>query len=96
MIDINEALTVYLGTDDSGGYSPVGHEDRLKERYGDAWPEVLTVIEEYLQFDYHPDWSKQDLNNAGAEFSEAVSIRYPDLATNVVRALGNRFAYGWR
>ena len=96
MIDINEALAVYLGTDDRGGYMPVGHEMRLEKHYGDSWEQAMNAIQVYLQFDYTPDWSENDLNSVADAFTEAVSSRFPELSANVARALGNRFSYGWR
>lgn len=96
MIDTNEALTVYLGTDERGGYMPGQQEERLQRCYGDHWQQAMDVIRVYLQFSYSPDWSQHDLKSAGDAFTQAISTQFPELAPHVTRALGNRFTFGWR
>ncbi|WP_018623480.1 hypothetical protein [Kangiella aquimarina] len=96
MIDINEALTVYLGTDESGGYMPMGQEERLRKHYGEKWKQAMAAIDSYLEFDFSPDWSKHDLNSAAISFSVEVLKDHPELKEYVARALGNRFTYDFR
>jgi hypothetical protein len=47
MIDINEALTAYLGTDERGGYMTHGQEERLRKHYGEAWQQAMKAIDNY-------------------------------------------------
>lgn len=96
MIDINKALSVYLGTDERGGYLPVGKENRLQNHYGELVQQARDAIREYLQFDFRPDWSKQDLGTVSDSLTQELRAQFPELALNVARGLANRFTYNWR
>ncbi|MCM8538707.1 MAG: hypothetical protein NE328_00375 [Lentisphaeraceae bacterium] len=94
--DINSILTVYLGTDSKGGYRPVGHEKRMKSEYKSNAENRLSDIKKYLDFNFTPNWSKCDLNQAGDAFAAAAKEEFPELEDFVTKALGNRFTYAHR
>jgi hypothetical protein len=96
MIDINEALETYLGTDHNGEYMPLRQDERIRKKYHASSCEVMAAIRLYLDFNLAIDWQEHDLNSAGDSFTKAVSTRFPELTPNVARSLGNRFTYGWR
>ena len=59
--DRSEVLGLYLGAGESGGYSPVGHEERLRAAFPFHFTSARESIEKYLQFpDYPPtEWASK-------------------------------------
>jgi len=57
--DPSEVLVLYLGAGESGGYSPMGHEERLRAAFPIDFTSARESIEKYLQFpDYPPtEWA---------------------------------------
>jgi hypothetical protein len=97
MLDnINEILRIYLGTDTSGGYQPVGCEDRLRDAYPSNPDMVLARIAHYLDFEFSPAYQFPDLVQARDAFESAIKTTFPELEPVVARALANRYAYNWR
>ncbi len=96
-MDINNILRIYLGTDANGGFNPIGHgEDRLKLAFPRDWEQRLEAIGPYLKVDHRPDWSLHDLTEEGEIFAEILRKRFPELDDISVKALANRFTYGWK
>ena len=95
-MDINNILRIYLGTK-NGGFDPIGQgEDRLKQAFPRDWERMLVAIEPYLGVDHRPDWSLHDLIEEGEIFAEILRKRFPELDDISVKALANRFTYGWK
>ena len=94
--EINDALRVYLGTDGNGGFDPIGCEERLAHAYPVDHVQKRRLIERYLAEWQTPDWSKQDLIQAGDAFADILRKKFPELETVIVRALANRFTFSWR
>ena len=94
--DMNEVLRIYLGTDQNGGYQPIGNDDRLKVAYPDCYDEMIRIIEPYLEFEFTPDWKTQTLIQASDAFATALKEKHPELTDLIVRSLSNRFAFDWK
>ncbi len=94
--DINSILQIYLGTDQNGGYQPIGKDDRLKVAHPEQYDKVREIIKPYLDFEFTPNWEKQTLNQAGDAFIKEILIIYPELTNLTARSLSNRFTYNWR
>jgi hypothetical protein len=93
---INDILKTYLGTDEAGGYQPIGCEDRLRRAFPTDHEEMKELIGRYLAAGHMPDWSKNDLIQEGTLFAVELRKEFPELDEVVVRSLANRFTYAWR
>lgn len=96
MSHLNSLLMLCLGSDESGGYQPVGFEERLQSVCSDASQEEQAIIERLLIEDWAPDWKNASLSEEAQRFAEVLVHKYPDLEPVVARALANRWSYGWR
>ena len=94
MPDANDILQIYLGTDEGGGYQPVGNgEDRLAEAFPDE--EVSLMMDgicRYLDF-WIEELLSDDLAEAAEHFETKIGSEYPELDEISRRALGSRYAY---
>jgi len=79
--DINQILQLYLGTDDTGGYQPIGCNARIKEAYPKTYQEQLQKITKHLAEEHAPDWTKNDL-------IEEVAFFQRDLLKNILSLKG--------
>jgi hypothetical protein len=93
--EINRILKVYLGADESGGYQPLYRDERMREAFPDSCPQMMALIAPYLEEDQEPDWTTGDLLQQAAHFEATLRQKFPELAANVVRALANRWHFGW-
>jgi hypothetical protein len=94
--EVNEALKVYLGTDATGGFNPIGCVERLVHAYPTDHLQKQKLIECYLNEWHAPDWSKHDLIQAGDVFEDILRMKFPELDAVIIRALGNRFTFNNR
>jgi hypothetical protein len=94
--EVNAALRVYLGTDENGGFNPIGCEERLMRAYPADHAEKKKLIERYLAQSHAPEWSKRDLIQEGEVFAHALKKKFPELDDVVVSSLTNRFTFNWR
>lgn len=95
-MNINEVLKIYLGTDDAGGFQPIGCEERMRHAFPADFDERMRAIDPYLAVDYTPDWTRLDLIQAGNAFAEVLRKRFPELDEVVVKSLANQFTFSWR
>jgi hypothetical protein len=93
---VNEALRVYLGADEKGGFSPSGCEERLANAYPADHVLKKKLIGRYLDEPHTPDWPKHDLVREGDVFADLLKKKFPDLEDTVIRSLANRFTFDWR
>ena len=93
--DVNRALTVYLGADANGGYEPLYRDERMSQAFPDSYPQMMEVIAPYLEEDQEPDWTNGDLLHQAERFEATLRQKFPELDATVVRALGNRWHFGW-
>lgn len=93
---VNHILQIYLGTEGTGGYQPIGCEERLRRAYPADHAHKRKEIEQYLDEDHAPDWSKRDLTQECDLLAAKLRTKFPQLDDISVRALVNRFAYSWK
>jgi hypothetical protein len=96
--DPNEVLVVYLGAGESGGYLPMGQEERLRAAYPRDARSVREAIERYLQFpDYPPiEWTSNDLAAEQCIYEQRLARAFPELNARAINALACRWSYSWR
>jgi hypothetical protein len=93
--EVNQVLRVYLGTDESGGYEPLYRDERMREAFLDSHPQMMALIAPYLAEDREPDRTAGDLIRQAAQFEPTLRQKFPELDATVVRALANRWHFGW-
>jgi len=96
--DPSEVLVLYLGAGESGGYSPMGHEERLRAAFPIDFTSARESIEKYLQFpDYPPtEWASNDLAVAQGIYEQRLARAFPELSARAINALACRWSYSWR
>jgi hypothetical protein len=94
--DINAILKIYLGTNETGRFQPIGCDDRLRRAFPADHEEKRQLVARYLKADRTPDWSKNDLIRERDLFAETLRKEFPELDEIIVKSLANRFAFGWR
>lgn len=96
--EINEAMRLYLGDKENGGYDPLRKEDRLRERYGTQWEDVQKVLEGYLKIamDIPVEWEKVTLSEAGLKVKGIVKEKFPYFDDFTCRSISNYFTYQWK
>jgi hypothetical protein len=94
--NINEVLKLYLGADANGGYQPIGCDERLRSAFPDDYSRLLQSIALYLDADHTPDWSKRDLIQERNLFIEELEQKFPELDGIAIRALANRWSFGYQ
>ena len=92
---INYVLKVYLGADENGGYEPLYCDERMRQAFPDRYPQMMKVIAPYLEEDQEPDWTTGDLIQQAERFQLTLRQKFPELDATVVRALANRWHFGW-
>lgn len=95
-VDINHVLRIYLGANSSGGFQPVGCDDRLKEAFPEGHQGMLEQVAKYLDKDHEPNWVERDLEQEAKLFAEALQKKYPELDRMIVSALVDRWCYSWK
>lgn len=96
--EVNEAMRLYLGGGDNGGYEPLRKEDRLRERYGTQWENVQKVLDDYLKIvmDIPVEWDKESLSEAGLKVKGIIKEKFPSLDDFTCRSMSNYFTYQWK
>lgn len=95
--DINYILKVYLGTDSRGGYQPVGIDQRMKQAFPNDHDAKMVLIAKYLEAEHPPTvWEKVGLAEEAEVFADKLANRFPELDAVAVRALANRWSFGWK
>jgi hypothetical protein len=95
--DINHVLTIYLGTDENGGYQPLYCDERMRQAFPDTHSQMMELIAPYLDEDQTPDWSNAnlDLNQEANRFAASLRRKFPELDDVTINALSNRWHFGW-
>src|SRR5262245_32864179 len=95
--DVNHVLKVYLGTDATGGYEPLYCEERLKSAFPDNYLQLKELIAPYLAADQTPDRANEELDliQQANGFADSLRSKFPELDDITVRALSNRWHFGW-
>ncbi|MDH5221126.1 MAG: hypothetical protein OEW94_07835 [Betaproteobacteria bacterium] len=93
---LNGFLKYCLGTNQDGGYQPIGFSDRLQSVCAEATQEEQAVLQEILSEDRSPNWTSGSLAQEARLFEIALAQKHPYLEPVVARALANRWAHGWR
>ncbi len=94
--EINSLLKLYLGAEENGGYQPIGCEERIKNAFPGDYVGKMRQISQYLDEDHTPDWTKNDLIAESHLFEGELRTKYPELDSIVIRALANRWPFGWK
>ena len=94
--DINRVLRIYLGTDENGGFQPIGCEERLRSAFPTDYSRVMKLASPYLDEHHSPDWSRGDLVEEGNRFAETLQQKFPELDEVCIRALANRWSFDYR
>lgn len=92
-VEINKALKIFLGTDEYGGFQPIGCEDRLKNAYPNEYTELSKLLTPYLTIDGHFLEPSNESFNQLDLFKNVLQERFPELDDISVRALVNRYSY---
>ena len=93
--EINYVLTVYLGADENGGYEALYRDERMRQAFPDSYPQMMELIAPYLEEDQEPDRAMGDLIGQAERFAVTLRQKFPELDATVVRALANRWHFGW-
>lgn len=97
MSRINNLLVHCLGTDESGGYQPIGFEARLKSVISRSSQDEAAFILRLLNMEWGPDrWTRASLSDETQTYEQLLKDGYPELEPAVIRALANRWSYGWQ
>ena len=94
--DLNYVLKVYLGADEDGGYEPLYREERMRQAFPENYSQMMELIAPYLEEDHVPDWARGDLIQERDLFEVKLGRKFPELDATAVRALGNRWSFGWK
>ena len=95
-LDLSNALKVYLGADEDGGFQPIYCEKRLRAAFPSDYSRVIDLINPYLSEYQEPDWSNGDLVQETKRFASTLEKKFPELDTIAIRALANRWSYAWK
>lgn len=95
--DINHVLKVYLGADENGGYQPLYRDERMRQAFPDSYSRMMELIAPYLDEDQTPDRANAnlDLRQEANRFAAALRRKFPELDDITIRALANRWHFGW-
>ena len=96
--DPSAALLVYLGAGTTGGYQPIGTEERLKAAYPRDFHAAHQSIKKYLEFSAHPleNWTSDDLAKEQGIFEQELAGAFPDLSAPALNALACRWSFSNR
>ena len=96
-VDLNYVLKVYLGIDENGGYEPLYGEERMRQAFPDNYLQLKALIAPYLDEDQTPDRSNEnlDLIQEADRFADLLRSKFPELDDMTIRALSNRWHFGW-
>jgi hypothetical protein len=94
--DINYVLQLYLGADANGGFQPIGCDERLRSAFPSDYSRLMQLMTRYLGEDHVPDCSKRDLVEERDLFAGRLRQKFPELDDMTVRALANRWSFGYK
>ncbi len=96
--DPSEILVVYLGAAESGGYLPIGEEERLQAAFPIDTKAARDAIAKYLNFPDYPstEWTSSDLATEQRIYEQKLARAFPELSPRAVNALACRWSYNWR
>lgn len=100
-IDLDTAMRVYLGADESGGYCPGLASECLQRLQAADIPdseEVQAAIEERLSLmmSWPVDWKLETLAEASRRVEARLAECMPDIGPRARRAMSNYFSYHWK
>ncbi len=99
MVDLSEAVCVYLGAGPSGGYQPAGSgAERLKQVFGPSADALAEQVSRFLVGPEHSprDWESNDLQSEQSVYEAKLRAAFPELSARAINALACRWSYGWR
>jgi hypothetical protein len=98
LIDVNQALRIYLGSDQNGGVEPYGMVARVEARYGSNASTVIAELESVLDGLYQESdvINLPTLADIAIFVEKRVRLRRPDLEDDVCKAIGNYVSYSYR
>jgi hypothetical protein len=96
--DINHVLKLYLGADATGGFQPIGCDERLQSAFPGDYTRMMELMSPYLTEDQPQDvwWSASTLSQAADRFAERLQQKFPELDAISIRALANRRAFDYK
>ena len=90
--NLDDAVVLYLKR------FPGSNEHEFNAHYGSASDavraEVKLLLREAMQIE--PDWNRLSLDGAGDYVESVMHVRYPELTTPALDAIGNYFTYAMR
>ena len=94
---VNALLMRCLGADKSGGYQPIGFESRLEVTLAEADQDERSLILKVLNMAWIPgSWMQASFADEMRVYERVIAKEHSELEPMVVRALANRWSYGWR
>jgi hypothetical protein len=95
--NINHVLKLYLGADANGGFQPIGCDERLRSAFPRDYARMIELMSPYLAEDRPPqDWSESTLSQESDRFATTLRQKFPELDTISIRALANRWSFGYK
>jgi hypothetical protein len=69
----------------------------MRQAFPDSHSQMMELIAPYLDEDRTPDWSNGplDLNQEANRFAAFLRRKFPELDDITIKALANRWHFGW-
>ena len=69
----------------------------MRQAFPDSYSQMMELIAPYLDEDQTPDWSNGnlDLNQEANCFAASLRRKFPELDDITIKALSNRWHFGW-
>jgi hypothetical protein len=96
ILDVHEAVRIYLDPDPTGGYEPICGEERLRARFGSDFEQVKARIREFLDPICAFDVSTLDLREIADRTAARAKELLPDLDPVLCRSIGNYHSYSYK
>lgn len=71
-------------------------DERMRQAFPNSYSQMMELIAPYLEEDQVPDWTTGDLIQERSRFEATLRHKFPELDATVVRALANRWSFGWK
>ena len=95
--EASAVIKIYLGAGPTGGYQPIGQQDRMKQAFPQDHEHKLARIKKYLDEDHPPAaWSSNDLVQEQKAFEAMLAKKFPELDSVAINALACCWSYQWR
>ena len=97
--EIDRAMKVYLGMNESGGIKPFGEKERLVAEYGRLRAcSMAGTLQGYLDdmMAMPLDWKEDTLDSASDRAALVAEELVPGLSPLTYKAMSNYFNYQWR